>query len=160
MKYLINLVFPLVFFSSCRAQNNDTTTIKPKIDIKVNKEFDDNGNLKSYDSTYTYTYSSQGNSFQINNGIFFNDSIFNNNFIFDDSLLNNNFNNPFLNFEFNDPFNFDIIDKQMKEHLEQLENMLHKFQNEEKNKQFPNTTPENNNKKNDNNTSGNKVITL
>ncbi len=39
---------------------SDTTLIlgnQPKEDIKVNKEYDENGYLIRYDSTYTYYYS-------------------------------------------------------------------------------------------------------
>jgi hypothetical protein len=34
----------------------DTSLVNPKVDIKVNKEFDRNGNVIRYDSTYTYIY--------------------------------------------------------------------------------------------------------
>ncbi len=37
--------------------------VKPKVDIKVNKVFDDKGNLIGYDSTYVWSYSNiQGDS--------------------------------------------------------------------------------------------------
>ena len=45
---------------------------QPKEDIKVNKEYDENGNLIRYDSTYTYYYSNiEGDEIAA-------DSIFNN----------------------------------------------------------------------------------
>lgn len=51
----------------------DTTLVNPKVDIKVNKEFDRNGNIIRYDSTYTYIYTyPNGNKETINI-----DSIFN-----------------------------------------------------------------------------------
>lgn len=34
----------------------DTLKTNPKVDIKVNKEYDDNGNIIRYDSTYSYIY--------------------------------------------------------------------------------------------------------
>lgn len=34
----------------------DTTLVNPKVDIKVNKEYDENGNVIRYDSSYTYIY--------------------------------------------------------------------------------------------------------
>lgn len=34
----------------------DTLKTNPKIDIKVNKEYDDEGNIIRYDSTYSYIY--------------------------------------------------------------------------------------------------------
>lgn len=64
----MSIVFSLIF-SSCNGQKakkeknrsvTDTTLIssnQPKEDIKVNKEYDKNGNLIRYDSTYTYYYS-------------------------------------------------------------------------------------------------------
>ena len=45
---------------------------QPKEDIKVNKEYDENGNLIRYDSTYTYYYSN------IEGDVIAADSIFNN----------------------------------------------------------------------------------
>jgi len=74
-------------------------TVKPNQNIVVNKEYDDNGNLIKYDSTYSYFYSS------IKQDSILEDSIFNNfmnhfnqsytfsnqpffkNFFFEDSLL-------------------------------------------------------------------------
>lgn len=35
---------------------------KPQTNIKVNKEYDKNGNLISYDSTYSWSYSSSGDN--------------------------------------------------------------------------------------------------
>ena len=52
----------------------DTVNTNPKIDIKVEKEYDDDGNIIRYDSTYTYVYRhSDGNLEELNM-----DSIFNN----------------------------------------------------------------------------------
>ena len=64
MKKIIGLSF-FLFFSllSCDAQEkfkkdaDKTDTIKPKTSYKVHKEYDENGNLISVDSTYTYFYS-------------------------------------------------------------------------------------------------------
>lgn len=65
--------------SSCNGQekknkNNKLSDVKnaPKEDIKVNKEYDKDGNLIRYDSTYTYFYSN------IENDTIAEDSIFNN----------------------------------------------------------------------------------
>lgn len=46
-------------------RNKDTETIedtlnKPKVSVKVNKQYDDKGNLIKYDSTYSYIYSTPG----------------------------------------------------------------------------------------------------
>jgi len=60
------LVFSFTFLENENRNNNLSNvesikdTIQPKEDIKVNKKFDENGNLIQYDSTYTYSYSSNG----------------------------------------------------------------------------------------------------
>ncbi|MFN4122718.1 MAG: hypothetical protein ACK4GL_05360 [Flavobacteriales bacterium] len=77
------IAFSLIF-SSCNGQETnfknsksltDTASVSnnyPKENIKVNKEYDQNGNLIRYDSTYTYFYSNvDGNKAAL-------DSIFNN----------------------------------------------------------------------------------
>lgn len=65
---IMSIAFSLIF-SSCDGQkvkkekdvhSTDTTLISvnhPNENIKVNKEYDKNGNLIRYDSTYTYYYS-------------------------------------------------------------------------------------------------------
>lgn len=56
-----------------RMTGKDTIQTNPKIDIKVNKEYDDNGNIIRYDSSYTYIYTyPNGNTEELNI-----DSIFN-----------------------------------------------------------------------------------
>ena len=43
------------------SSSQDTTTqSKPQASWKVNKRYDDNGNLIGYDSTYSWSYSSEG----------------------------------------------------------------------------------------------------
>lgn len=42
----------------CLAQSKDLKKNSPKEDIKVNKKYDEKGNLIQYDSTYTYNWSS------------------------------------------------------------------------------------------------------
>jgi len=81
MKKLIWILAIPVMLASCNAQtgsNKDQTAQnepqmdkkpenKPKVDIKVNKKYDDNGNLIGYDSTYTWTYSNlQGDTVSVN----------------------------------------------------------------------------------------------
>ena len=44
--------------------------IKPKIDYKVDKEYDENGNLIRYDSTYTYYYSNMDKDAMMKDSIF------------------------------------------------------------------------------------------
>lgn len=67
------LTFPL---TACNGQNrvdkkdNKTDTIKPKVDIKVHKEYDEQGNLISVDSTYSYLYSNIKNDSLLEKEIF------------------------------------------------------------------------------------------
>jgi hypothetical protein len=115
----------LVIFSSCRGQsqkenvqlvpekNNgivvkEDTLNKPRINVRVNKQYDDKGRIVKFDSTYFYFYSSPEKSLQLgndsvyssfrsffeksypnlmsrqNNNIFFNDSLFKYDFFNDD----------------------------------------------------------------------------
>lgn len=84
------LLLPLVIFSGCNGQTRkgsdqiltdknkglavtaDTLT-KPEVKIKVNKQYDDRGNIVKYDSTYSYFYSSPGGKILESS----NDSVFN-----------------------------------------------------------------------------------
>ena len=106
------LLILLSFFTliSCNAQGkkeednknskNSTKTNKPKIDYKVNKEYDENGNLIRLDSTYTYYYSN------IDKDAMMKDSIL--------KKLNQHFNmkDPFSNSFFEDFFREDNFIKE------------------------------------------------
>ncbi|MCK0132573.1 hypothetical protein MWU59_13775 [Flavobacteriaceae bacterium F08102] len=83
-------------------QNNEVQNV-PKKNIVVNKEFDEDGNLIKYDSTYTYYYSNIENNATAEDSIinnfkhmfelkypFFNKPYFNNLF-FEDSLMKYDF---------------------------------------------------------------------
>jgi hypothetical protein len=72
---------------------------EPQVNYKVNKEYDENGNLIRYDSTYSYYYSNVENDSvakdsiidvfknQLNHQFFFSDDPFFNDFFFQDSLM-------------------------------------------------------------------------
>ncbi len=48
-------------------QEDTIGQIKPKVDIKVNKKYDENGNLIGYDSTYVWSYSNlRGDTVSVN----------------------------------------------------------------------------------------------
>ena len=81
LSILLLHAFILLNISSCNGQNkslnplikNDPvvsmdTSNKPKINVKVNKEFDSKGNLTRYDSTYSYVY--KGGNIDINDSLF------------------------------------------------------------------------------------------
>lgn len=71
---LFTLLLVTLFFGSCQGQlktknssSADSLSFnKPKENIKVNKKYDENGNLIEYDSVYSYSYSYSGNDFNIN----------------------------------------------------------------------------------------------
>lgn len=67
--------------------NNDSIAKKPNVDIKVNREYDENGNMIRYDSSYSYSYSSTN---------------------IDDEELKNFFNN--WDFKYTSPFNNKFFD--------------------------------------------------
>jgi hypothetical protein len=72
MKKLVSLLTVLTFFlvSSLYAQTIDDTINtginKPKVEIKVNKVYDENGNVIEYDSVYTWSYSNSTGNVRIN----------------------------------------------------------------------------------------------
>jgi hypothetical protein len=101
------------------------TTLKPKADIRVNKKFDDKGNLIQYDSTYSYFYSSPGFKNSISS-----DSVFGNFKLplrndYKD-LLDENMNSLFFNeslFKY-DFYNNDYFLKRYELNMQQFENMF------------------------------------
>ena len=85
-------------------ENADKTMSNaPKTNIRVNKEYDKNGNLIRYDSTYSYFYSNTINNDSIRDSIyenfknhfnrnyFFSNEPFFDNLFFQDSLLKYDF---------------------------------------------------------------------
>ena len=101
MKQAFIILASVFLLVSCNAQTEKTTdnkeniqyedSIRPKIDYKVDRKYDKEGNLIKYDSTYTYYYSN------IDKDALINDSVF--------SKFNDHFkNNPFSNQNFFDDF--------------------------------------------------------
>lgn len=126
MKTIKIMLFSLLFvvFSGCNGQTKkensqlaetkkitplkEDSLAKPKIDVKVNRQYDDKGNIVRFDSTYSYFYSSPKGSIYLandsvfssfrsffeksypdlmdrrTNNIFFNDSLFKYDFFNDD----------------------------------------------------------------------------
>jgi hypothetical protein len=64
MKRLVHIsalayaIFILSISAAC-SQNKEEKNAKnqPKVDVKVNKQYDDKGNVIGYDSTYSFSYS-------------------------------------------------------------------------------------------------------
>ena len=110
MRHLWFIILAVALVSySCDAQKKDSTNnvtmlkTVPKTNIKVNKEYDKDGNLIKYDSTYSYFYSNMGTDSHIRDSVFnefmkkfneqysFPDTSFFNNVFFQDSLLKYDF---------------------------------------------------------------------
>lgn len=137
--FLLCLGFALNNFASKNNFNNsafeDITindTIKknqPKIDIKVKKEYDDNGNITRYDSSYSSTYYySNGNLSQEEM-----DSILNNfkPFFFDNysNILDHSFDNFFFNDSlfFEDFYREDFFEREFQKEYFPFENIMRQF---------------------------------
>jgi hypothetical protein len=115
-------------YINCNGQivNDDTANGKnnPKTDIKVNKEYDNQGNLIRYDSTYSYSYSNIGTDTILNDSIFnqfrdqfhhqflFSEDPFFKDFFFQDSIMKDDF------------FNDDFFMKRFKENMNQMDNLF------------------------------------
>lgn len=104
----------------------DTVITNPKIDIKVEKEFDDDGNIIRYDSSYTYIYTyPNGNTEKLNM-----DSIFQN---FEPYFFNHGFDiihDPFRSFFEEDTlyqhhfFDDDFFMQQFENNMFRFEDMM------------------------------------
>ena len=127
MKHIIFLfITGFLALNNCSSQDNKITDSQgnkvieqgksnsPQINSKVKKEYDENGNLKSFDSTYTYIYNSGKGNFpdslpglfskHFNGRLFSGDSTLFGNLFNDDSFLKKFFDN---NSFFKDPFRHD-----------------------------------------------------
>ncbi|MCX6231870.1 MAG: hypothetical protein NTZ33_10040 [Bacteroidetes bacterium] len=98
---------------------------QPKIDIKVNKKYDEKGNLVQYDSSYSIVYSSPNANTNIQFFNFDNDSLFN-------QFKGNMNGNPLFNDDFFkdfQSFGFDQNFFQMNpmNNIKQLEELMNKM---------------------------------
>ncbi len=122
----------LMGLSSCNGQNKDNTgnipdENQPKAKIKVNKEYDENGNLIRYDSSYSYYYSNVENDTLLRDSIFdqfrnhfnqkyfFSKEPFFNDLFFQDSLLN---------FDF---YKKDFFSKRFQSNMEHMDQLFHEM---------------------------------
>lgn len=113
IRKIVMLLAVVFTFSSCTGQEKEKkeNESQPKTNVVVNKEYDDNGNLIKYDSTYSYYYSniekdtflmdSILNDFKghFNENFYFSNRPYFNDLFFDDSLMGYDFykSNFFLN---------------------------------------------------------------
>jgi len=79
-RQLVSILLVVIMTATSCAQDSKQTdkkenkilkdSIEPKVDYKVNKEYDENGNLIKYDSVYTYYYSNIDKNAMINDSVF------------------------------------------------------------------------------------------
>lgn len=135
MKQLMIALHILAGLAGCNAQSNNQKMSKsdtanyseniPKVTYKVNKKFDDKGNLLSYDSSFVWSYSSDGNKHNIES-----DSVmiafkrqFDSSF---PSIFRNNFGDPMWNdsFFFRDFAAPDYFMQKWHQHYFNMETMM------------------------------------
>jgi len=133
MKKLAMLLLPVFVLFSCNAQTDNKSSqlnekkteqkVKPKIDYKVNKEYDENGNLIKLDSTYTYYYSNIDLNKQQVDSIYksFNEHL-NFSSSFDDSFFDDFFKNE--NYIEEDFFQEDFFRNNQKRNEEIMNQMI------------------------------------
>ena len=134
-KIILSAIVIVMVLSGCNGQKKDNLMAsvltkndsinRPKTNIKVNRKYDENGNLISYDSTYTYSYSNtNGENIDIDslfNQLGFNQKGFHSfpNHSFPNSLLGND------SLMLNDPFfNDELLSNNMRKNLEMMERMM------------------------------------
>ena len=105
------------------AQKEDSLD-KPRTDVKVNRQYDDKGNIVRFDSTYSYFYSSPKGSMHLRNDSVFSSfrSFFEKRYL---NLMDRHNNNIFFNdslFKY-DFFNDDYFQKRFELNNKMFENM-------------------------------------
>jgi hypothetical protein len=99
-------------------KNDSLKTNQPKVDVKVNKKFDEKGNLILYDSSYSIIYNSNDADIQIFN--LESDSIFSQ---FKNNMMGNDFFKGFPDMGYqNDFFNRDPF-----ENMKRMQEMMNKM---------------------------------
>ena len=142
-----SLILSLIITSCSFSQNNEkqlnANGNQPKINYKVNKQYDDKGNVIGYDSTYSYSFSDSINSLDHDTAIFHSFSFPNGKFkgsfnqqLFADSIFKNDpflngggFNNdPFSSFNANPFEQMNNMMKQMEDLQKQMQQNFQQFQ--------------------------------
>lgn len=130
IKFIFHVIICSLVLTSCNGQTKSDTlvknkdTIKPKVNIKVYKEYDEKGNLISIDSTYTYFYSNIKNDSILEKEIFNNFRLdLNNQFKPFDSLFMKDFfqDSPFRIPDF---YTDDFFQNNYKSHKKRIENIF------------------------------------
>lgn len=118
---------------SCLAQENNDNLIledslntnKPQTKIIVNKEYDENGNLISFDSSYSYFYTNvnQDSTFGDSSYTLFQEDFFNSFFKIQKSFLNDIFfEDSLLNYDF---YKDDFFSQRFRFNHERFDKLYH-----------------------------------
>ncbi len=127
---IVAIVLSLVL-GSCNGQTkteaniNEKDTILPEENIKVNKEFDKDGNLVRYDSTYTSFYSNIKNDTIKTDSIFNNfRSFFNHAYPFSNQFFFNDlfFQDSLLHYDF---YKKDFFSKRFEKNMSKMNKLFH-----------------------------------
>jgi hypothetical protein len=125
----VTLIFGACSGQGVKTENSNIINSKdlPKANVKVNKEYDENGNLIRYDSSYTYYYSSIENDSIAEDSIYdkfrtmfdsefpFSYHPFFNDIFFQDSLIKYDF------------YKEDFFTQRFRQNLKQTEKMFQKM---------------------------------
>ncbi|MFO7869741.1 MAG: hypothetical protein R6U95_10635 [Bacteroidales bacterium] len=150
MKTIIGILLIGLCCASCNAQDENSTSpkepkqtntqSKPEEKVIVNKEYDDDGNIIKYDSTYSYYYSNIEGDKKVADSIFnqfkksfnqqytFSEQPFFYDFFFEDSLLHYDF------------YKKDFFIERYKQNMKQMNQLfmeMDSVKNEFFEKQFP-----------------------
>lgn len=129
-KSIIFAILLSFLLTNCNSQNKpkqelvQKDSIKPQTKIRVNKEYDEQGNLISIDSSYSYFYSNIKNDTLMEKEIFDKFKLdFDNRFTSLDSIFSNDFfkGSPF---EMNDFYTNDFFQDNFKLHQDRMNKML------------------------------------
>ncbi len=125
---ILTLTFSVVSCGQTTEKETITSkeSIEPKIDYKVNKKYDKNGNLIRYDSTYTNYYSN------IDKDTLMNDSIFKrfNEYFSTKDPFNNHFFDDFFkqdSYPEDDFFTKDFFRESLKQNQEMMDKMMQRM---------------------------------
>lgn len=130
----------LLMLSACKQKNsntedtqniasvlNENDTIKPKTSYKVHKEYDEDGNLISVDSTYTYFYSNIKGDSLMEQKVFKNFKHgFDKNFMDMDSIMSSDFFNDNL-FRMHDFYTDDFFSNRFRMNDRSVEDIFRKM---------------------------------
>lgn len=118
---------------------DSTIFSKPDVKINVNKEYDNNGNISKYDSSYSWSYSSSGNAVNIDSlmksfNLSFGGNLPDDFWGFDNPMFSQKSDSSLLNFSGDS--STDLMEQQMNQMRKMMEQMNQSMFN-----QFPMQSP-------------------